>query len=151
MSDTRKWLIDEACVAPGAPRQTFPRISVGDLFGPGGAELLRFVGRALLAWVITWPLLVGALYFALTPVFAWMQTRCCSRPLSRLPRPASSCATTGRVQALFLVTPGGRAVQDHILGRALTWTRSPGISGMRPCEELWCFQGAGIAQDTAQW
>lgn len=62
-------------VLTGAPSQTFPRISLRDLFGPGGVELLKLVGRALLAWTLTWPLLVGALYFALTPFFAWMQTR----------------------------------------------------------------------------
>lgn len=97
-------LMYEACAALGAPSQRFPRVSLRDLFGPGGAELLRFVGRALLAWVITWPLLVGALYFALTPVFAWMQTRCCSHPLPHLPRPASF-DTAGRAHALFLVAP----------------------------------------------
>lgn len=59
----------------GAPHESFPRISLRDLFGVGGAKLLRLIGRALLAWVITWPLLVGSLYFVLTPAFVWLQTR----------------------------------------------------------------------------
>mmetsp|Transcript_21087 Transcript_21087/g.63441 ORF Transcript_21087/g.63441 Transcript_21087/m.63441 type:complete len:206 (-) Transcript_21087:1965-2582(-) len=62
-------------IITGAPHQDFDRISLSDLWGPSGKDLLKAAGRAVLAWALTWPLLVGVLYIALTPCFAWLQAR----------------------------------------------------------------------------
>lgn len=39
------------------------------------ADLLRSVGRAVLAWVLTWPLLAGGMYLALAPGFQLLRRK----------------------------------------------------------------------------
>lgn len=53
----------------GSPHVMLAPVGIRDLFKHGSGDLLRSVGCAVLAWVLTWPLIAGGLYLALAPAF----------------------------------------------------------------------------------
>lgn len=69
MNESRNWM---PCIKPCAVVRTTMHISPAihaNLLWCQTADLLRSVGRAVLAWVLTWPLIASGLYLALTPAF----------------------------------------------------------------------------------
>lgn len=101
----------------GAPHVDFSPVGLKDLILHSSTNLLKSVGRAVLAWVLTWPLLAFGLYLALAPAFQFLRRKWVS--LSRqksLPRAMFSAMCLRGFAALRLTHSGaGSAGRPQLL------------------------------------
>lgn len=79
-----------------------------DLILHSSSDLLKSIGRALLAWALTWPLLAYAMFLGLAPAFQYLRRRSVER--SRAVRKPSGFLASLRcmLSTRVLLSSGGR-------------------------------------------